>query len=435
MDWQKLLSAVVPTAVALAKPGQSGASFVQGFQQSDQLMFNRRIQEEEANRRRQALDAETQNRAADNERQDQMARLNRLAMALHQLQPAVDSTVETAAAVPGFMVDPQAAATSLGARSQKLESTFGLDAGALQPMTPTAEELRPQITAAQIRKAKGWVKDFQATMGEHAGEALESFTIQSGVFAGMTPKSVYAIAEMTPPPKATPKARPEAAPGSFEDYTARYATEIGKTVDALTAKDIEVARKRYQQSDDKQSTPQNPRQRFQIQQVTNPDGTSGLIRVDLDSGETSRIQLPEGVAGAGRPGEGERTASMYLKRTEASNAIAGPFEEKLARLGRQFDVQMPNLLRSAEGQRYRQAQDEFINASLRRESGAAIQPSEYERYARIYFVMPGDTRDTILQKQEARRRVIEGFRTDAGNLQGRPAPSDLPPGVTVTRIK
>lgn len=40
-------------------------------------------------------------------------------------------------------------------------------------------------------------------------------------------------------------------PGSFEDYTARYAADRGKTVQALTAADIEDARKRYMQADDR----------------------------------------------------------------------------------------------------------------------------------------------------------------------------------------
>ncbi len=40
-------------------------------------------------------------------------------------------------------------------------------------------------------------------------------------------------------------------PGSFEDYTARYAKGKGKAVEDLTTADIEDARKRYQQADDR----------------------------------------------------------------------------------------------------------------------------------------------------------------------------------------
>jgi hypothetical protein len=40
----------------------------------------------------------------------------------------------------------------------------------------------------------------------------------------------------------------------------------------------------------------------------------------------------------------------------------------------------------------------------------------------IYFVQPGDTAATIKQKQQARQRVITGFRQAAGNLgKGDPA--------------
>ena len=219
---------------------------------------------------------------------------------------------------------------------------------------------------------------------------------------------------MTQPPPSEKKPRPEAGKGTFEEYV-----DLPPEQQAVRRQQ----RKDFMQADDRASTPGNPRQRFQIQQVTNPDGTSGIIRVDLDTGETTRIQLPSDVAGTGRPTMGEQTASLYLKRTEASNVTASSFESKLASLGSQFDVQMPNLLRTPAGQLYRQAQDEFINASLRRESGAAIQPSEYDRFAKISFVMPGDTKETIAQKQQARQRVIDGFRTGAGNLQGLPTPS------------
>ena len=158
-----------------------------------------------------------------------------------------------------------------------------------------------------------------------------------------------------------------------------------------------------------------PRDRFSIQQITNADGTTGLVRVNLETNEVSPVALPNG-AGAGRPTEKNQSSADYLGRTYAADSDASSFEGDLSKLGAQMNVQIPNMLRSPKGQLYRAAQDEFINAGLRDESGAAIQPSEYDRYRAIYFAVPGDTAETIRRKQQARSRVIKGLRSKAGNL-------------------
>lgn len=205
--------------------------------------------------------------------------------------------------------------------------------------------------------------------------------------------------------------------GSFEDYMIRYAKQLGKDPAALTPADIEAARKAYNQSDDKASA--GPRARYSVQQITLPDGNTGLLRVNMETGEATPVTLPEG-AGAGKASDTQRLSKAYLDRTTASDATARDFEKGLAGIGAQLDVKLPNLLKTEQGQRYRQAKDEFINASLRRESGAAIADTEYDRFDKIYFVQPGDTDATIKQKQDARQRVVAGFRVTAGNMGATP---------------
>lgn len=175
-------------------------------------------------------------------------------------------------------------------------------------------------------------------------------------------------------------------------------------------------------ADDRPRT--EPRTRYNVQQITNADGTTGLVRLNLDTGDVSPVALPG--SGAGKVSDTERLSKAYYDRTAASNTTAETFEQQLASLGSQFDVKLPTLLQSESGQRYKQAKDEFINASLRRESGAAIQPSEYARYDKIYFVQPGDTPATVKQKQAARKRVIAGFKVTSGNLGADPRPASGP---------
>ncbi len=65
-------------------------------------------------------------------------------------------------------------------------------------------------------------------------------------------------------------------------------------------------------------------------------------------------------------------------------------------------------------QRAQQAKENFIRASLRLESGAAIGETEFERQNRIFFPQTGDTPGQLEQKARARQTVIEGFKIGAG---------------------
>ncbi|MCW2763394.1 MAG: hypothetical protein JWR85_3595 [Marmoricola sp.] len=70
---------------------------------------------------------------------------------------------------------------------------------------------------------------------------------------------------------------------------------------------------------------------------------------------------------------------------------------------------------SAARQRAQQAKDNFIRASLRLESGAAIGKEEFDRQDRIFYPQTGDTPENLAQKARARQAVIEGFRIGSGN--------------------
>lgn len=69
---------------------------------------------------------------------------------------------------------------------------------------------------------------------------------------------------------------------------------------------------------------------------------------------------------------------------------------------------------TSDGQRYNQAKEQFIIASLRAESGAAIAESEFRRRESELFPQVGDTPETIKQKAQARREAIEGMISSSG---------------------
>lgn len=68
-----------------------------------------------------------------------------------------------------------------------------------------------------------------------------------------------------------------------------------------------------------------------------------------------------------------------------------------------------NYLTSNKYQQLQQAQNNFVNAVLRRESGAAISSSEFASAAKQYFPQPGDSKETIQQKTVNRQTTIDNL--------------------------
>lgn len=73
-----------------------------------------------------------------------------------------------------------------------------------------------------------------------------------------------------------------------------------------------------------------------------------------------------------------------------------------------------NFLTSDEQQVLDQAQRDFINAVLRRESGAVISPSEFENARAQYFPQPGDGPEVLAKKRQNREQAIANFGVAAG---------------------
>lgn len=141
--------------------------------------------------------------------------------------------------------------------------------------------------------------------------------------------------------------------------------------------------------------------------------------------ESKKLAIERAKAGESDPKltEGERKASAFLTRAIGSNVSyektgVGP----RSLVGQSLADTFPNLLNqlpsgvgnSPERQVADSAQDEFIAASLRQDSGAAIPEEEMERQRRIYFPMPGDGPEAIEQKRQARLRAISGLVQSSG---------------------
>ncbi len=124
--------------------------------------------------------------------------------------------------------------------------------------------------------------------------------------------------------------------------------------------------------------------------------------------------------------EAERKAASFLIRgvgAEGTYKAQGLGPRSV--VGQKLHDLVPNALNSwlpssignsARRQVADTTQDEFIAASLRQDSGAAIPEQELERQRRIYFPMPGDGPEAIQAKARARERALQGLHQSAGRL-------------------
>ncbi|MCO5976804.1 hypothetical protein [Ideonella oryzae] len=78
-----------------------------------------------------------------------------------------------------------------------------------------------------------------------------------------------------------------------------------------------------------------------------------------------------------------------------------------------------NWTQTPQQQQVEQAQRDFVNAVLRRESGAAISESEFQNARRQYFPQPGDSSEVIVQKRRNRELATQGMLAEVPDHQNR----------------
>lgn len=123
--------------------------------------------------------------------------------------------------------------------------------------------------------------------------------------------------------------------------------------------------------------------------------------------------------------EGQSKAAGFLTRALRANKV---YEEQdigaRSLIGQTMAENVPGLLNtlpagvgnSPERQVADATQDDFIAATLRYESGAAIPPAEIEAQRRRYFPMPGDGEEVIREKSILRQTAIDALKASAGGV-------------------
>lgn len=108
----------------------------------------------------------------------------------------------------------------------------------------------------------------------------------------------------------------------------------------------------------------------------------------------------------------QATANGYADRLAEANVVLTTLGDKFAG-NFAYGGWLPNMLQSADRQAYEQAKRNFVTAILRRESGAAISPTEFDTAEKQYFPQAGDKPETVVQKINARNTAINNIYREA----------------------
>lgn len=117
--------------------------------------------------------------------------------------------------------------------------------------------------------------------------------------------------------------------------------------------------------------------------------------------------------------EGQSKALGYGSRLVQSGSIIDKIGDNFSKVpatsfkifGKEI---VPGFLKGADQKQFEQAKRNFINATLRRESGAAISNDEFSNADQQYFPKFGDDKKTLVQKSENRRLTTSNLLSEGG---------------------
>lgn len=184
----------------------------------------------------------------------------------------------------------------------------------------------------------------------------------------------------------------------------------------------------------------NPSQAFQILahhgiSLANPLDEelkqANIDNVNSQANERNNAASNAGTNGLtvyGKPMNAEQAkANGYAARIAEANPIFDSIGDQFAGLGGLVLQFSPNYFQTEDYQKFVQAKRNFVNAVLRRESGAAISQPEFDNADKQYFPQPGDSEEVLAQKKQNRETTLNNIRIESGQIapgQTSPTPVD-----------
>lgn len=268
-----------------------------------------------------------------------------------------------------------------------------------QPYMPTAEDMQGMAMQEQYAQAQAQALLEQQAAADQYQQNIANMQQQS-VQADLTP--LLALADAWGPEKSNLAAsykRPMTAAeknAQLMSLQEKLAAQKDKIADNKT-KALGSALAAY-----KMGKTDPMKQRYMEAQIRALDSVSG-----------TRAEK------AGEVKDTQATAAGFGKRIEQAEQVFDSLARKgydRANLSESLKATaLPHEMQSENLRMQEQAERNFVNAVLRRESGAVISDQEFENARQQYLPRPGDTPDILSQKKANRIQVLESMKLGAGN--------------------
>lgn len=315
--------------------------------------------------------------------------------------------------------------------------------------TPTglgqADTLKKAVLERNKTQAEVGLKSAQADK-ERLAAGLQRFEIVGQIMGGVRDQASYdaarqqAVAQFGPEfasrmaPVYDPAAIAQAQQQAMSVKDRLEQEWKAKGYDREIARDTEIARhnqagerltasgqaitRRGQDMTDARSRETNAASVSKPFEVTGPDGVPVLVRQDK-AGNITPVEgfSPKGM-GATKLTEVQGNATAFATRMKDASKIVSSMEDKGVSGSdlrtKAAGSEWTNFMASSDGQQYRQAQENWVTANLRKESGAAIPKDEMEKDIAKWFPKIGDGPAVKKQKADARRVAEEAMLVQAG---------------------
>lgn len=170
-----------------------------------------------------------------------------------------------------------------------------------------------------------------------------------------------------------------------------------------------------------------------------PNNAGGLMPIPGGPADPAAKPLTEDQAKAGGYADRAITSSGIINsltgRYSPAAINAKTAADNAWLIGGTITGPIANSMLSPEDQQAEQAQRDFVNAILRRESGAVISQQEFDNARKQYFPQAGDSPQVIQQKAKNRQTAIDGLTRSAGPKYSPPKnqtpsiPNEVDPAV------
>ena len=152
------------------------------------------------------------------------------------------------------------------------------------------------------------------------------------------------------------------------------------------------------------------------------DGKPMLYQPGNDGGPAMPLGLAPPPKEPKDPTEGQSSSAGYVARMLTAEGNYGKIgKDGRPTIGSELAANLPltgglagPYVRTENQQLARQAQEEWVRAKLRKESGAAIPPDEMDREIKTYFPQPGEPDSVAKQKAQSRRQAQASMSSAAG---------------------